>query len=303
MSRVCHGTSFCTVANLADNLEALGSSIELGVNFFDASNAYFYSEEILGKAIAGRRDRVVICTKVHPFRRPETLDDPYEPDEFSREFLFAEAEDALRRLGTDYIDLYLLHNPDRVTPAEDVAERMDALVQAGKIRYWGVSNHSAAQVREFLEIGRRTGRSTVVATESYYNVAGQAAGGSEKPSPTRRLEREMFPVLRAEGIGLLAHSPMARGKLAPGQEVDPDSPLAALIEVIDRVASELGLSRAEVCYAWVASHPEVTSVLGAPERREHVEQAVSGVNVVLPAEALATLNAASEAFSAALELG
>ena len=117
VSRVCHGTSFCTVANLADNLEALGSSIELGVNFFDASNAYFYSEEILGKAIAGRRDRVVICTKVHPFRRPETLDDPYEPDEFSREFLFAEAEDALRRLGTDYIDLYLLHNPDRVTPA------------------------------------------------------------------------------------------------------------------------------------------------------------------------------------------
>jgi aryl-alcohol dehydrogenase-like predicted oxidoreductase len=113
----------------------------------------------------------------------------------------------------------------------------------------------------------------------------------------------MFPVLRRENIGILAFSPMDRGALVPGREADLHAPLLDLIAVIDTVASELGVSRAEVCFAWTMTHPEVTSVLGGPERPEHVDQAVSGANMVLPGEAVTTLNAASIAFSTALESG
>ena len=307
VSRLCQGTAFRTSPRQADNdlaQQALNRCIELGVNFFNSSNAYGWggSEEVLGKAIAGRRDEVVICTKLSPGTNPSREEGQAKKSAFTRDFIFDGAEGSLRRLGTDYIDLYLLHSPDQTTPFEEVVDSMDLLVQSGKVRYWGVSNHTPEQVTEFVELGRTMGKALVTAIEDYYTIAGVSLNKAGK-SRVRDMERNMFPVLRRENLGLLAFSPMDQGYLTPGREVDPNSPLPALIDVIDSVASELEVTRAEVCFAWVMTHPEVTSVLGGSGRPSHVEQAVSGANMVLHEEAVKRLNTASHAFSSAQESG
>ena len=300
VSRLCQGTAFRNMPRASDNpmgLRVLQHCIDVGVNFFDSSNAYGWggAEETLGKAIVGRRDQVVICTKVAASHAPEREDSPGKPACFTRDFLFQQAEGSLKRLQTDYIDLYLLHQPDKVTPAAAVVDSMDALVQSGKIRYWGVSNHSTTQVRKYVELAQSTGKAPIAGTEDYYNIAGESlteAGDSR----VEQLEQEMFPVLRESGLGLLAFSPLDTGYLVPGRNIDPDSPLGALIGVLDRVAQDLRVNRATICVAWVLNHPEVTSVLAGAERPEHVEDNFAGTEMVLPDEAIDTLNAASAAY-------
>ena len=300
VSRLCQGTAFRNMPRASDNpmgLRVLQHCIDVGVNFFDSSNAYGWggAEETLGKAIVGRRDQVVICTKVAASHAPEREDSPGKLAYFTRDFLFQQAEGSLKRLQTDYIDLYLLHQPDKVTPAAAVVDSMDALVQSGKIRYWGVSNHSTTQVRKYVELAQSTGKAPIAGTEDYYNIAGESlteAGDSR----VEQLEQEMFPVLRESGLGLLAFSPLDTGYLVPGRNIDPDSPLGALIGVLDRVAQDLRVNRATICVAWVLNHPEVTSVLAGAERPEHVEDNFAGTEMVLPDEAIDTLNAASAAY-------
>ena len=302
VSRLCQGTAFRNMPRASDNpmgLRVLQHCIDVDVNFFDSSNAYGWggAEETLGKAIAGRRDQVVICTKVAASYAPEKEDSPGEPARFTRDFLFQQAEGSLRRLRTDYIDLYLLHQPDKVTPAAEVIDSMDALVQSGKIRHWGVSNHSTAQVSEYVELGKSTGKTPIAGTEDYYNIAGESltdAGDSR----VQQMEQEMFPVLRESGLGLLAFSPLDTGHLVPGRSIDPETPLARLIDALDNVAQDLRVSRGTVCVAWVLTHPEVTSVLAGAERPEHVEDNFAGTQIVLPDEAIDTLNAASAAYRA-----
>ncbi len=299
VSRLCQGTAFRNMPREVDTmgLRVLQHCIEVGVNFFDSSNAYGWggAEENLGKAIAGQRDQVVICTKVAASYAPEKEDSPGKPARFTRNFLFKQAEGSLRRLQTDYIDLYLLHQPDKVTPAAEVVDSMDALVQSGKIRHWGVSNHRASQVSEYVELGQRTGKAPIAGTEDYYNIAGESLIDTGE-SRVHQLEQEMFPVLRHSGLGLLAFSPLDTGHLVPGRNIDPDTPLATLIGVLDRVAQNLCVSRAAICVAWVLIHPEVTSVLAGAEHPEHVEDNFAGTEIVLPDEAIDTLNAASAAY-------
>ena len=172
---------------------------------------------------------------------------------------------------------------------------MDALVQSGKIRYWGVSNHSVAQVSEYVELGRSTGKAPIAGTEDYYNIAGESLTDTGD-SRVRQMEQEMFPVLRESGLGLLAFSPLDTGHLVPGRNIDPDTPLATLIGVLDQVAHDLRVSRATICVAWVLTHPEVTSVLAGTETPEHVKDNFDGAEIVLPDEAIETLNAASAAY-------
>ena len=297
VSRLCQGTAFRNMPRAADNpmgLRVLQHCIEVGVNFFDSSNAYGWggAEETLGKAIVGRRDQVVICTKVAASYAPEKEDSPGEPARFARDFLFQQAEGSLKRLQTDYIDLYLLHQPDKVTPAAQIVDSMDALVQSGKIRYWGVSNHSTAQVSEYVELAQSTGKSPIAGTEDYYNIAGESLTDAGE-SRVRQMEQEMFPVLRKSGLGLLAFSPLDTGHLVPGRNAAPDTPLATLIDVLDQVAQDLRVSRATICVAWVLTHPEVTSVLAGAETPEHVEDNFAGAQIELPDEAIEILNAAS----------
>ena len=299
VSRLCQGTAFRNMPREIDTmgLRVLQHCIDVGVNFFDSSNAYGWggAEENLGNAIAGRRDQVIICTKVAASYAPQKESSPGKPARFTRDFLFQQAEGSLKRLQTDYIDLYLLHQPDKVTPATEIIDSMDALVQSGKIRYWGVSNHSAAQVSEYVELAQSTNKAPIAGTEDYYNIAGESFTDTGE-SRMQQMEQEMFPVLRESGLGLLAFSPLDTGHLVPGRNIDPDSPLAPLINVLDKVAQDLRVSRGTVCVAWVLTHPEVTSVLAGAERPEHVEDNFAGTQIVLPDEALETLNAASTTY-------
>lgn len=290
VSRLCQGTAFRQVAR--DPGDSMGQKIlhralDLGINFFDSSNAYGWggAELALGKAIAGRRDKLVIATKVSPHQKPEEGKPPVNVT-LSRDFVMTQVEASLRRLGTDYIDLYLYHNPDNQTPSGELVRTMDSLVRAGKIRYWGASNFSPKQIGEFLDLGARGGRAPLAGLEDYYNII---AG-------TRRdfMEGELFPLIRRGRLGLMAFSPIAEGRLAPGREVDPSKPWAPVVDALDKVARELSATRPQVCVAWVLSHKEVTSVLAGAERPEHVDDNLSGTRLTLPPDALAALNAASD---------
>lgn len=297
VSRLCQGTAFRSFPRIRDEprgQQVLRHCLEQGINFFDSAVAYGWggSEAALGKAIRGHRERVVICTKVAPFHPPTHEGDDLPPARFTRDFLFQQAENSLRRLGTDYLDLYLLHQPDADTPAEEIVGAMDALVQSGKIRYWGASNHSAAQVREFVALSTRSGQAPFAGLEEYFTIAGESLSDTGQHR-VQQLERELFPVVRSAGLGLLAYSPLDAGHLAPGHPIEPSSPLARLVQVLDEVASGLRVSRAAVCVAWVLTHPAVTSVLGGAESPAHVDEHLAGTRLALPADALAALNAAS----------
>ena len=310
VSRLCQGTVFRSTSDLGTKLRAIDHSIYSGVNFFDSSNAYGDAEITLGKAIVGKRDGLVICTKVHPFYPPKNKNDLPLNASFTREFLSTQVNTALKRLGTDYIDLYLLHNPDGITKYDDLVENMDNLVQKGKIRYWGLSNHSGKQINEITDAAESKKCSIVSGAECYYTIAGVGTLTSTMlskwnidcenligTSRIRWLEKEIFPVINSRNIGLLAYSPMDQGYLSPDKEPDPNSPLRVLVNTIDSIANSIGTSRAQLCYAWVSSRPEVTSVLGGPETPLQIDEAISGSNTILPAEILDALKKASCTYS------
>ncbi|GIS59821.1 MAG: hypothetical protein CM1200mP2_20460 [Planctomycetaceae bacterium] len=152
--------------------------LDVGINFFDSAEAYSWgeSEKLLGRVIKGRRDKVVICTKAAPSLAP--VKDPKtnkfklgQPVSFTRKILAQKCEGSLRRLGTDHLDLFLLHDDDGKTPPAEIAESMDRLVKAGKVRYWGLSNFSAASVRRYASLPRQNSRSRVSGTEDYFHIA------------------------------------------------------------------------------------------------------------------------------------
>jgi len=293
VSRLCQGTAFRQVTREGDDPNAqviLRRCLDLGINFFDTSNAYGWggSEIALGRAIKGSRDKVVICTKVSNYLKPEGSSTPGK-QLYSRAMIMREAEGSLKRLGTDYVDLYLIHNTSEGTPPEEIADAMHALVKSGKIRYWGLSNQSDERVAELLKIGASSGRTRLAALEDYYNiVAGQ-----------RRdfMEKKLFPLIRRGKLGLMAFSPLAEGRLAPGRPVETGSALEAVVKVLDQVAKELGATRPQVCVAWVLTRPEVTSVLAGAERPEHVEDNVKGSSLILPLDSLKRLNDASDTYT------
>ncbi len=306
VSRLCQGTAFRRhLSREGGDVEAhklLRHCIDIGINFFDSAEGYGWggSETALGRGAAGRRGEVVIATKA------AGATEKGEPLVFTKEILTKKAEGSLERLGTDYIDLYLLHGPDKLTPSderhspppdtptqehmEEIADAMDSLVQSGKIRYWGVSNHLAKQVDELIEIGKRPGKSRIAGLEDYYNIV----------SGRRRdfMTQELFPLIRKGNLGLMAFSPLGEGRLAPGRKVEEGSPLLGVIKELDQVAEELGVTRPQVCVAWVASHPEVTSVLAGGEKPEHVEENFKGTQLTIPEEALQRLKAASDTYNA-----
>lgn len=306
VSRICQGTAFRTMERSADNPaaeEALRHCFDVGINFFDSSYAYGWgeSEELLGKVLRGRRDQAVICTKVPPSDRPRHDGDPGERVAFTDENLRDRLDGALRRLGTDYIDLFLLHQPDKTTPLVQLCRSMDDLVNTGKIRYWGVSNHGPQVLEEMLTIAREAGSSAPAAVEEYYNLVGAYAMAKVGAS-VRDLERDMFPVLRESGIGLIAFSPVDAGWLAPQYEAEPGSPLEEVHFILDEVASQLQVTRAEICVAWVLAHPEVTCVLGGAESPQHVDEMTSGATVKLPSEAKQKLDEVGAGYARKVEM-
>lgn len=295
VSRLCQGTAFRHLPREEDDTSehVLRYALDAGINFFDTAVACGWggSERLLGKVVAGRRDRVVICSKIPAMYKPATPTAKPSPAVFTGSYLTEQLDASLRRLQTDHLDLLFLHQPDGITPVLELAHRMVALVRSGKVRYWGVSNFPASEVAALLE----TCAEGFAGTEDYYTIAGAELDDQGRSLP-RLLEDEVFPLIRQHGFGLVAFSPMDTGYLVPGRPVQSGSPLADLISAIDAVAQELGVTRAQACVAWVLSHPEVSCVLAGSESPAHVEENLAGTCLALPVEAMNRLTSASRRF-------
>jgi aryl-alcohol dehydrogenase-like predicted oxidoreductase len=305
VTRLCQGTAFRTLARDETDRRAesvLRHCLDRGVRFFDSSNAYGWggSERLLGAALRGRRDEVVICTKVSPHPPPEAA--TTGPRRFTGAFLQQELEGSLRRLQTERIDLFLLHSPDGVTPADELCTAMQGLLEGGAVRHWGLSNHGATQVEAILRAARELGTTPPVGVEEYYNIAGTALSEGGR-SRVRQMGRDLLPLARRESLGVLAFGPLDGGALAPGRSPEEGSALAPLLQTIDDAARQLGVSRAVVCVAWVLARPGVSVVLGGAESPAHVDETIEGATLVLPTEIDARLSAAHEACADALEGG
>ena len=271
--------------------------LEAGLNLFDTADVYSNgaSEEVLGAAIKGRRDKVLISTKT-------TLpmgDGPNDAGS-SRSRLIKATEDALRRLGTDYIDLMQLHAFDAATPVEEVLSTLDALVRAGKLRHVGVSNFSGWQLMKSLAAADRHGWPRYVAHQVYYSLVG------------RDYEWELMPLGLDQGVGALVWSPLGwgrlTGKIRRGQplpagsrlhetaEFGPpveDEQLYAIVDVLDAIAQETGKSVPQIAINWLLQRPTVSSVIIGARNEQQLRDNLGAVGWNLTADQVSRLDAAS----------
>ena len=264
-------------------------ALELGITFFDTANVYSNgsSEEILGRAIRdfANRDDLVIATKVHGWMRKGP-----NAGGLSRKVIMREVDDSLRRLGTDYIDLYQIHRWDPLTPIEETLEALHDIVKAGKARYLGASSMWAWQFAKALHTADAHGWTRFVSMQDHYNLL------------NREEEREMLPLCADEGIGVIPWSPLARGRLTrdwnattPRSETDEFGKTLYLESdhvIVDRVgavAAARGIPRAQVALAWVLANPVVTAPIVGATKMVHLEDAAAAVSLKLTAEELASL--------------
>ena len=269
-------------------------ALEAGINFFDTADMYSLgaSEEVLGRALKDfgpARDKVVIATKVFfPMG-----DDPNQRG-LSRKHIMHAIDDSLRRLGTDYVDLYQIHRFDPETPIEETLEALHDLVRAGKVLYLGASSMAAWQFTKMLYTADANGWTRFVTMQNHYNLI------------YREEEREMIPLCLEEGIGVLPWSPLARGLLAGkrrpqtirartdtygkqiyGEEISEAD--ARVIERLEAVATEQGLAPAQVALAWLLQKPGVVAPIVGASKPQHLDDALAALKVRLAAEAIATL--------------
>lgn len=268
-------------------------ALEGGINFFDTADAYSLgrSEEIVGRAMREltSRERVVIATKVF-FKMG---DDPNSGG-LSRKHIFDAIDASLRRLGTDYVDLYQIHRFDPTTPIEETLEALDALVRSGKVRYIGASSMYAWQFAGMLAASERRGLARFVTMQDHYNLV------------YREEEREMIPLCRAEGIGLLPWSPLARGLLTgtrkrgaggdTGRAKDDayarELYTEADFDVVDRVvelARKRGEPPARVALAWLLSRPGVVAPIVGASKVAHLDDAIAALDLQLTPDEIASL--------------
>ena len=278
-----------------DSRPFLKRALELGINFFDTADMYSngVSEEILGRALRDfgpGRDRVVIATKVfNPMG-----DDPNQRG-LSRKHIRHAIDASLRRLGTDYVDLYQIHRLDPDTPMEETIDALDDVVRSGKALYIGASSMFAWQFARMLDMASYSGKARFVTMQNHYNLI------------YREEEREMIPLCLDQGIGVLPWSPLARGFLAgtrrkedygdTGRAKTDDyakglyyqSSDFAATERLKEVAGRRGLPMARVALAWLLSKPAVTAPIVGATKMEHLEEAVAAVDVQLEAEEIHAL--------------
>jgi aryl-alcohol dehydrogenase-like predicted oxidoreductase len=264
---------------------------------FDSADVYSagLAEEVLGKAIEGRRDQVLISTK-GTFRMapgPNGIGS-------SRHRIIRACEASLRRLGTDYIDLYQMHGFDAVTPIEETVRALDDLVTAGKVRYLGASNFSGWQMMKSLAVADRHGRSRYIAHQAYYSLVG------------REYEWELMPLGLAEGVGAVVWSPLGWGRLTgrirrnqvpdvsrlPGTRdsappVD-DEYLFQVVDAIDAIASETGKTVPQIALNWLLQRPTVATVLVGARNETQLRENLGALGWTLTAEQVARLDAASQ---------
>ena len=267
-------------------------AVELGINFFDTANVYSAgsSEEIVGRALRdfARRDEVVLATKVHG----RMVEGP-NGGGLSRKAIFAQIDASLRRLGTDYVDLYQIHRWDPLTPIAETVEALHDVVKSGKARYVGASSMYAWQFAKALHIADINGWTRFVSMQNHLNLL------------SREEEREMLPLCIDEGIGVIPWSPLARGRLARGwdestqrSETDEfgktlytDASDRAISDAVGAVADARGVPRAQVALAWVAQQPAVTAPIVGATKAHHLDDAVAALELQLTDDEMATLEA------------
>jgi len=273
----------------AESREIIKAALEAGINFFDTANVYSdgSSEEIVGRALADMadRDEIVIATKVHGAMRLGP-----NGGGLSRKAILSEIDHSLKRLGTDYVDLYQIHRWDYETPIEETLEALHDVVQAGKARYIGASSMFAWQFAKALATSDLNGWTRFVSMQDHYNLL------------YREEEREMLPLCADQEIGVIPWSPLARGRLtrpwdAATARTETDEFGATLYRDEDEkivartleVAKRLGRSPAQVGLAWLLSNPVVTAPIVGVAKSEHLEDAIAAVDLDLPDDAIAAL--------------
>jgi aryl-alcohol dehydrogenase (NADP+) len=294
VSRICLGTMTYGSPNWRDWVLGEGEArpfiqraLEAGINFFDTADVYSTgrSEEIVGKALKdfAARDRVVLATKVCG-----AMSDDVNDRGLSRKHIMASIDASLRRLQTDFVDLYQIHRFDPTTPVEETIEALHDVVKAGKARYIGASSMYAWQFAKYLHTQEKLGATKFVSMQNFYNLV------------YREEEREMLPLCRDAGIGVIPWSPLARGFLAGNRSRDgeaqttraksdaniltPNAFLESDYVIRDRVnamAEERGVTAAQIALAWLLHQPVVTAPIVGASKMKHLDDAIAAVDIKL----------------------
>jgi aryl-alcohol dehydrogenase-like predicted oxidoreductase len=271
----------------------LKRALELGINFFDTANVYSLgsSEEIVGRALRdfAKREELVIATKVNGKMREDA-----NGAGLSRKAIMTEIDASLRRLGTDYIDLYQIHRWDKETPIEETLEALHDVVKAGKARYLGASSMYAWQFCKALHVADLHGWTRFVSMQNHYNLI------------YREEEREMMKLCEAEGIGVIPWSPLARGKLTRPWDTEPtkraqtdefgktlytitDEADRKVVGRLEEIAAQRGVPMAQLALAWMLHKPVVTAPIVGASRPYHLEDAVAALSIQLTPEEIVSL--------------
>ena len=303
VSRLCLGCMTFGVPERGDHLWTLPEeasrpilrrALDLGINFFDTANVYSdgTSEEIVGRALKdfARREDVVLATKVY-----FPLTQHPNSGGLSRKSILTAIDASLRRLGTDYVDLYQIHRWDYDTPIEETLEALHDVVKSGKARYIGASSMHAWQFSKALHVSRENGWTRFVSMQNHYNLL------------YREEEREMLPLCADAGIGVIPWSPLARGRLTREwaaetarlrtdvfgnklytTEIDADK---RIVEAVAAIAAARGVPKAQVALAWVAQRSTITAPIVGASQLHHLDDAVAALEVQLTGEEIARLEA------------
>ena len=264
-------------------------AVEAGVNFFDTANVYSAgsSEEIVGRALKdfARRDEIVLATKVHGRTRPGP-----NGAGLSRKAIMSAIDDSLRRLGTDYVDLYQIHRWDDGTPIEETLEALHDVVKAGKARYIGASSMYAWQFAKALFTSAAHGWTRFTTMQNHYNLL------------YREEEREMLPLCADQGVGVIPWSPLARGRLTRDWDTETSRTETdefggtlyrdedkAIVDQVATVADKRGVSRAQVALAWLLRNPAVTAPIVGMGKPEHLDDALTALTIDLTDDEAAAL--------------
>lgn len=269
-------------------------ALELGINFFDTANVYSdgTSEEIVGRALKDytRRDEIVLATKVNG-----RMHQGPNGAGLSRKAIMSEIDNSLRRLGTDYVDLYQIHRWDYNVPIEETMEALHDVVKAGKARYIGASSMYAWQFLKALNVAEKHGWTRFVSMQNYLNLL------------YREEEREMIPLCIEEKIGLIPWSPLARGRLTRdwdektarsetdefGKTLYAETAEAdkMVVDTVAAIAEKRGVSRAQIALAWVLQKKPVSAPIVGATKMHHLEDAVAALSVLLTPDEIKTLEA------------
>ena len=274
-------------------------ALKEGINFFDTANMYAegLSEQITGRALAdfAKREEIVIATKVFfPMRKDENSKG------LSRKQIFTEIDNSLKRLKTDYVDLYQIHRWDYTTPIEETLEALHDVVKSGKVRYIGASSMFVWQFTKALYLADLHGWTRFVSMQNYYNLL------------YREEEREMLPLCKEEGIGVIPWSPLARGHLGRPWQKQSNTERAKtdrfgktlyektkdadkkVVDVVTKISKERGISNAQVALAWMLSRPVITAPIVGTTKMKHLEDAIAAVSVNLTDDEITRLEAKYE---------